>query len=100
MENLDDDVSFCLEALRKWGLLKCLERDDSNPLHEEKCEEDLFLETVEEEVMCDVIPQENSIKLDVNKDFPEKFKLEELLQAYQDVFGDIHRDGMDVPPMT
>ena len=92
----EDEVSFSLEAMRKANLIGCLHEED-NPCSQDVCEEDLFLEDAERDV---TLERQAPIKFDVNENFPEKERLLNILNEYEDVFGDIDENGMDVPPMT
>ncbi len=100
MKEQEDEVSFGLKAMRKWGLVGCLNSLVANPLQMSDCEEDALLESVEEEVMCDATTVKEDIKLDINPEFPEKEKLQTLLEGYRDVFGGMDERGMDVAPMS
>ncbi len=89
--------ALAFDAIRKWGLVKCLDEKVS-PLSQEPCEEDVFLEVAEAEVAD--VPEKEGVEFDVHQSFPEKERLVKLLESYVDVFGEIDDRGMNVPPMS
>ena len=96
----EEDISFGLESMRRFDLIECLNGRLMNPLQVPICEEDVFLERVEDEIISSMVLQRNEIEYDVCEQFPERGKLLKLLEDYSEVFGGIDEQGMIVPPMA
>jgi hypothetical protein len=96
----EEDISFGLESMRKFDLIECLNGRLMNPLQVPICEEDVFLEHVEDEIISSIVLQTNVVEYDVCEEFPEKGRLLKLLEDYGEVFGGIDEQGMLVPPMA
>lgn len=97
----EDEISFGLDAMRRWNLIQCLNVISLNPSRSTCCEEDEFLRAAEEEIVESIASVSNeNINFDINEEFPERQKLQSLLESYRDVFGQIDDKGMKVPPMS